>query len=185
MVGFVGQIRGEREGGRWEGVVTTEISGTLRGLFQNSTQVCGPPPPRKSGVAKPSIDSVVTAQANQKRAPRACSHYGLAIAAGCKRRPVSVLVVRGSIDQQNSAFFALRSLLSHQEAQQHVEQQQQREGMRELDRHQGRVEQDAPEALVEADERHQEGDAQVAPRVPNLGHGTTTTPWTKGGGRTG
>lgn len=51
---------------------------------------------------------------------------------------------------------------------QHVEQQQQREDVRELDGDPGGVEQHPPEALVEADERHQEGDAQVAPGVPDL-----------------
>lgn len=74
-------------------------------------------------------------------------------------------VLRPHTRGSTSSAFALSS---YQEAQQHVEQQQEREGVRELDRHHRGVEQDASEALVEADEGHQEGDAQVAPGVPNL-----------------
>ena len=67
-------------------------------------------------------------------------------------------------------------LTTHQEGYHNVEQQQERERVGELDRHPERVEQDPPERFVEADERHQEGDAQVAPSIPNLrssGGGTT------------
>lgn len=58
--------------------------------------------------------------------------------------------------------------VSHEEAVQHVDEQQQRKGMSELARDEGGVEQHAPQGLVEADERHQERDAQVTPHVPNL-----------------
>lgn len=78
----------------------------------------------------------------------------------------------------------LMFFMSHQEAQQHVEQQQQGERVGELNWHPRGVQQDAPEALIEADKGHQEGDAQVATGVPHLA-GKQVKPEVGGGGERG